>query len=481
MKYLALLLLTASALATTRNAATCAVADVQTQVTASVDGDIVNVPACGSTTWSSSLSVTKAIKLQGQTTCSGTPTTSCLDNTNIVDNTSGNAINVSGITAGKFVEVTGFSISSQTSKSNGMVSFTCSVGAPNAFRYHDTHIIIATGAARGTETLGCYGLIDHILFSVTNTSSIQSVSPTGSSDSTNGGFTPWMSPSTLGTESAVFVEDSTFNYCATCTAEDSIDGYGGARIVVRHNAFNNAHIGFHGFDSGNRRSPVSIEVYNNAFTNNTATTYRAGTVRGGTGVWHDNTFGGSHGAWNGVTLMLYRACGLGSSGWGNCDGTDWVIGSKDFSSNASRTAHAYTGVFNATNVGFCAVRRDTVCSSGADCLGGPDTCSTFEDGAGSPSSGACRDQPGRGHDQVLEPIYAWSNTGGITIGTYDGGSGCAVSTFISSGRDYVNNGSTPKPGYAAFTYPHPLQGGAPPPPPAPSYISGVTITGVVVK
>src|SRR5690606_3984313 len=29
-------------------------------------------------------------------------------------------------------------------------------------------------------------------------------------------------------------------------------------------------------------------------------------------------------------------------------------------------------------------------------------------------------------------------------------------THVKAGRDYINNGTTPKPGYAAYVYPHPL-------------------------
>jgi len=68
-----------------------------------------------------------------------------------------------------------------------------------------------------------------------------------------------------------------------------------------------------------------------------------------------------------------------------------------------------------------------------------------------------------------EPIYVWNNagTGGNLIGlTQDGTDACGnnqqVSDYVQEGRDYVFG---PKPGYQKFTYPHPLRSGAPSPTP----------------
>lgn len=55
-------------------------------------------------------------------------------------------------------------------------------------------------------------------------------------------------------------------------------------MVIRHNTFNNITVGFHGLDSGGRRLVFWFEVYDNGFTNNSATVLRAATVRGGTGA-----------------------------------------------------------------------------------------------------------------------------------------------------------------------------------------------------
>ncbi len=66
-------------------------------------------------------------------------------------------------------------------------------------------------------------------------------------------------------------------------------------------------------------------------------------------------------------------------------------------------------------------------------------------------------QVGWGHNgttSVIDPIYFWNNTGGSTWVT-------SSPTYIQLNREvYVDVG--PKPGYAKYTYPHPLRGGSGP-------------------
>lgn len=445
-----------SAHAGTVNAVSCASADVQSAINSASSGDTVNVPAC-SATWSSSVNISsKKIKIQGQTNCTGTPASSCTDATKITDNTTAGALSVGGASTSNFVEITGLTFIAQTSKANGMIELLGTMFSLNSFRIHHNHFITAAGATRGIDITGPYGLVDHNLFDVTNTGSVQSIADTGSSDGTDGGFTPWQQPLTLGTVNAVYEEDNTFNYPSN-VGDSTIDNYGGARYVFRHNTVNNNEAcSHHGFDSGNRRSAFSFECYNNTYTNNAGRHIRGGTIRGGTGVWFNNTYttSGSGSAYDGFTLMVYRTSSA-QSAWQMCDGTNLELGSKDLSSNGSRTATTNGGVL------FCSNHRDTLCSSNADCTGGG-TCSTYVDGQGS-GGYMCRDQPGVTHDQVAAPIYGWNNTlNGSTwagIGTYDGGVAPALGlgNYLQSGRDYNNN--TQMPGYTPYTYPHPLQSG----------------------
>jgi hypothetical protein len=80
-----------------------------------------------------------------------------------------------------------------------------------------------------------------------------------------------------------------------------------------------------------------------------------------------------------------------------------------------------------------------------------------------PCSYPCSGQIGQGPDNTTDPLYFWNNTWndglGLTVQS------CA-SSIIQSGRDYYNE-SGAKPGYTAYTYPHPLRNttqGSPAPP-----------------
>ncbi len=469
---LLIVLLIHPSFATTRNAATCSQADITTQINAASLGDTIQVPA-GSCTWSGASGVAPVVGLHLVGAGIGA--------TNITDTTTGAGFDLISGSTTNFYEVTGFTFIAGVTKSRGMVEVDGTMMSPSSFRIHHNRFVANSFGPRLISITNVFGLIDHNTFDVGFNGSVQSISTTGSSDGTDGGFTPWMQPLSLGTNNAVFEEDNAFNY--TFHAESAIDNYGGARYVFRHNAVNNAEAcGGHGTDSGNRRSPFSFECYANTYTNNSGGMIRAGTIRGGTGVWYSNSFSASGvgSGYNGMTLMLYRACLGDQSGWHQCNGTNWQINSKNFSANGSRTTSVYAGTTDATHVSFCSVHRDTVCSSDADCTGGGGTCTTFFDGSGN-GGYACRDQPGRTHDQVLDPIYAWSNTGpGNSIGTYDGGGTCndgGIDNYMLAGRDFIDNGTTPKPGYTAFTYPHPLQGGGAPS--ATSITGQVTITGSV--
>lgn len=436
---LLLLLIPSSANATTINAATCSLSDVQTAVnSAATTGDTVQVPS-GNCTWSSFLVVNKGLVLKG----------AGIDVTNIT--VSGSLGIEADYTSAHFIEITAFTFLNSTGGGAEMIDMNGDRVDAVSFRVHHNKFTLSAGSTtRGVvvQDLG-WGLIDHNTFDATGSGSIQSLSIFGTGDGNDGGFTPWTQPLSLGTNKAVYIEDNMFTYSAQ--AEDSIDAYGGARLVVRHNTFNNISLGFHGTDSGNRRSVFSYEIYSNTFTNNSSTDVRAATLRGGTGVIYSNTYGGSHG-YGGVTMMLYRACpGLDNSGWGHADGTAWLLQSSNLSDIGSRTVCTPQGT--GCNVLFLSTAPDTLCTFGAA------NCTRNFDGAGTGGYPA-RDQVGRTHDQALSPLYVWNN-GGVAVGWYDGGFSCGVGldNYFQAGRDYYNDG-TQMPGYAALTYPHPLLGGA---------------------
>lgn len=439
--------------AATITAGSCSSSAVQAAINSASSGDIVVVPT-GDCTWTSTVTITnKRLTLKG----------AGIGSTNITDQGSGGAaLDVGGASATNFVDISGFTFIKGINHSGGIIQISgqlFSVG----FRFHHNRILQASSGSRGIYIYEVYGLIDHNTIDVTATSgSIQSISIDGSSVGTDGGYTPWQQPLTLGTDKAVYVEDNVITYNTSNTGtEDALDAYSGARFVVRYNKINNISMGHHGTDSGGNRSPVSFEVYNNIWVNNSSTKIRGWTVRGGTGVFFNNTYSGTiSSGWYEITLLLYRACSTNVSSWQLCNGTKWSIGSTDFSTNESRTCST-TG-----SVKFLSSNSDQVSISGT----------RYFDGSGT-GGYPCRDQPGIGPGQVSAPIYAWNNTG-VGIGPYDMGdpgncNGLGIAHYIALNRDYFQN--TARPGYTPYVYPHPLQSGAsstpPSPPPAPTNLT----------
>ncbi len=417
--------------------------DVQKAANSAVSGDIVTVPA-GAATWTSMLTLSgKAITLQG----------AGVGVTTITDNSSGQYLIDAICSASNFVRITGFTFVKSAAHGGGMIVFeSASPGGIRevSFRFDNNKLLFPSVGGRGIFPSGVFGLIDHNLITVIGGGSQQTITCSGSSENLDGGFTPWKWPLMLGTVNAVYVEDNTFDYTKNDQAEDAIDAGAGARVVVRHNNFLSISQGFHGTDSGNRRSAHSFEIYDNHYTNNSTNRLRYMTVRGGTGVVFNNVYDGSIGpaGWNGITLQYYRAWSAQSM-WQQCNGTVWQLGSADPASTAGRTCSTNGGY------GFSSTDGETVGKWG------PGFTRGF-DGTGSKGYPG-RDQPGVSTGQVSEPIYTWNN-GPEVPGTWAGGDPTAealLKNFIQIDRDYILK---PRPGYTPLAYPHPLISQVPVPP-----------------
>lgn len=459
--------------------------DVQTAINTAVAGDTVTVPA-GSCTWTTSVTLpARALTLTG----AGIGVTNITDEGNLSYALLGNA------STNNYQDISGFTFLKGTvAHNNGIVNMGGTAFAENAFRFHHNRIVLHNAGSRGITVNNVYGLIDHNTLDVTATSgSIQMVSIFGSTSNVDGGWSPWEQPLTLGTAKAVYIEDNTITHNALVAGvESGFDAYVGARYVVRYNTITNTEFcGHHGTDSGEFRSPVSFECYNNSYINNSAVQYRIGTIRGGTGVVHNNTYTGS-GVFYGVNLVYYRACGAISTvqAWGRngCDGTQYVVGNPSSNSTAGRRCcdiatnptvgvsgcATFTGVNWLGNYGFDATNPD-LRTSGSLGVHNVGNNTAFFDGGGAATNGyPCRDQPGRGPGQVLEPIYEWNNSGAkkptpmmasYNLGDAGDCNGLGVEYYIQLNREYYI--ATPRPGYTAYTYPHPLIPQASPPAPDP--------------
>jgi hypothetical protein len=425
------LCLVSIASATTYNAASCSQANVQTAVNSATDGDIVQIPSCTSTDWSTYVTVNqKAITIQG----TGKATTIIRATGNgsyafFVPNTNTKMV--------KFYDMT----ITQADRSCGAPLYSCGAikidggitGSPTFVigRVSFDHSANPNFSARGLEvTNGLTGLLHHVdLIDV-----YDGVFVFGSSDTT------WAAATGLGDANSVYVEDSTCTYTANQGSGACMESGSGGSYVFRYNTTTGGGTGQHGACEAGDRGHRRTEVYHNTFTANTGHSFAGSTFFGGTGVNFANRY-------IGITIPILftykRAC------------------------QAEVTGNGCVGIYN------------SVCFSAIDDVG----------------NHMCKDQPGAGQNQASEPIYVWNNCtqayscpddgsvctcgGAGYVASLQGYSayGCdtQLNALVQENVDYYNQ--TVKTGYTPYTYPHPLQGAVV----VPSSFSGTTAQGVTIR
>ncbi len=285
---------TATVVARAVIAASCSQAHVQAAVDAATAGDTVLVPA-GSCTWSTPVSISKAVHLRG----AGTATTIAASSTGAVI---------------VYVSASNVEISRVAVTGGGQIQIT----AGSDWRMHHMSF---TGAAafsaiyvRGnSKTTMSRGLVDSNVFA--NGRVLIHGYP-GAGASENNGNTHWYSALGLGTAEAVYVEDNTFTFTVFYNAFDC--EYSG-RIVFRHNTVTDAYLETHSLQ-GFSRACRKWEVYGNTIQQVNEEVYRPIFFRGGTGVIFDNAVTGTFGA---PTIHLDNVRTLTGIGGevGQCDGT----------------------------------------------------------------------------------------------------------------------------------------------------------------
>lgn len=416
--------------AATINAASCAQTDVQAAITKAKTDDTVIVPACAAITWTVpksyipavSIPHNKKITLQGagigHTTISATANIALLH------------LNKSGS------RITGFTFINGFVKTNGInwridhnrFEYDCS--AEKIVRVG----VIATGA---DSTDFVKGLIDNNQFH--NMRSVTGGDPALIAN------TFWARPLGLGTDDAVYIENNTYTW-DTCTVRQAVDSNYGGSYVFRYNTLIDpgraGAIMAHAIQAvtGNRAAR-KWEIYNNRITT-VGYSSIPGFLRAGTGVVFNNEVVGGRGYGNGQ--------------WGD---PSFIMDEQRSCLDFSKTVEK-------------------------NCSG-----ASPWDGNTGVSGYPCRDQIGRSTDnpqwvstpgregaytQALDPAYAWNNfiypteadrlnkTNGTAVKLVVKGDICAAAkAHLVEGRDFVNNGTTPKPGYTPYTYPHPLSGPEP--------------------
>lgn len=381
---------------TIRQAATCGSTDVQTQLTASITGDVVLVPG-GTCTWNAlvdpgSKSVVlmgKGAGTQAQCAVGGQTTYSCI--------TMGSAINT--IVSWTLVvtgapRITGLTFDTTLTGSTypdniGMLSMK---GNSSQYRVDHNNFYSGRGAAL-IHNGYVRGVIDHNNFIVDQAAS-GTIIPVMIHHPEWGGVGPfynaplgtgdhsWASAVQWGNGNSLFFED---NFCQAKTgAQYCIDGWKGQRYVARFNTLLNASFQNHGTDSTDRqRGGMAREVYLNTCTNTVA----------------------------------WASCVANRGGpmlaWGN-------VGTSTCGANP-----CLTQVVDVTLLRLLA-NGSSQCSLWG-CADDPAN-NTFDQGAGTSNGYAAMDQPGRGQGdllsgespkanitpqgwphQALEPIYAWNN------------------------------------------------------------------------
>ena len=401
-------------------AQSCSSTDVQAAINSASAGQTVSVPA-GNCTWgSNSVAINKAITLNG----AGQGVTNILVNSNP-------SVNITKQTGGP----TRIKNLSFTGTSANVVPHFIAVGGPWPNGQPVIFQNVTFNANGGTMVdVGTPGgaIFSHIAFVGTWDNALVTIKDPGET-------TSWHTPDTLGSKDTtgfanVYIEDSTFiggsNGVTDC--DDS------CRMVVRHNTF-----GFGGRDSGGPNShgqdssPQGMrhfEIYSNSFlfpdktctagNSSLSNTNQFIWIRGGTGVIYNNNF--DH---------------LSSTCWGTK--TEIKLSNR--------------GAEDDRPQGTCSATHYPVPHQ----IG----------------------QNNNGSSDFTDPIWFWGNNGAtISVsGSWGWGNPCGFdwNTFFQWGRDGSNSslnlsllslsvngvsvsglGGSPKPGYTAYTYPHPLAQGS---------------------
>src|SRR5882724_2588032 len=442
------------------------------------DGDTITLPI-GTFSWTTTVNIAKNITVQG----AGIDQTIIQDNVPRTNPTFGHIFDFSG--SGTW-RLTGLTITFGIVTDNASQSINAH-GSSHAFRIDHVKMNDVYALHQIEISGDLWGVIDHSNF-ITSRGNVgiytghQNWGGVG-----DYGDNSWAQPTNLGTSQFVFVEDNIY-LCTAAGVQDFVDGVGGSRYVGRHNTTTNGSIGGgHGTDSGGRtRSVRAFEVYNNTM-NATSLFPMASYMRGGTGVIYSNTMTNFQYAAQGASyrdvdsFAPWGGCN-GISPWDTTNGTLYVSGTHkggngvalvltDTTKNFTTAAAGRSCVnFSVTNVtqGWSSVIASmttttaTATASNYGVAHNWNTGDAYQIRRAYPSL----DQVGRGAgvllandtptpsgpvNQVFEPVYVWSNTG-YTIAQCGGGMWASVQL----GRDFIDNGTTPKPGYTPYTYPHPL-------------------------
>jgi hypothetical protein len=423
--------------AATRTAASCSTSDVQVAINSAVAGDTVTIPACSQTNWSSTLTITKGITLQG----SGEGQTILGDNVSKGGSTctGGGPLVAWSVNAPAAFRMTGMTIVGVQTDPGVCQRGHITVGGTTHSMRMD-HITINPAQTVAIFIDGdIWGLIDHYTHvgQFVNGVRVEHVNWNGTSND-SWGDQSWAQAINYGSGEGVYIEDSSFTSTDPNFIGGATDCFSGGRLVFRHSTVSMYNNQSHGADSDQRhRACRWQEIYNNTFTySNVNNLAFISWIRGGTGVFFNNTITASGYTNKIVQVVNCRDASAGCGGgpnytpWGACDGTS---------------------LYDQDSIG--GYRCVDQPGSGTSNLLGPDPSGTI-----TPSNTWV--------GNILDPVYVWNNT-------LNGSSNNATSgsTNVAVNRDYYVG--TARPGYVPYIYPHPGQGtGNDPAPPSNLRVTG---------
>lgn len=393
---------------------------VSTCLTNATAGDTINVSA-GSAAWSG-LSINKAVTLNGAGVGS---TTITLSGNNDITKQSAGVIRIKNFS---------FSKTNGGNESKGITIGGSWLNAEPVIIQNNAFTISGSGLIK-IAVAGGVIIANNTFSGAWDDSFIQ---PKDDGDSENS----WHKNSTMGSADTtgkrnIYVETNTF----TGGTNQGIDCDDATRCVFRYNTCNYMSFNSHGLDT----SPKGIrhfEVYNNTFKNDSAGGWTGSTaqtdtsnqnwavwIRGGTGVIYNNVIddiANSYWGYGKEEAKFDIRTQQDNSGVGYglfSDGRAWYSAGQGTYPRQHQLAVSWD--------------EDLTNSVG------------INGGVG---------------NYFIDPIYVWGNTGaGASGGGFlswaNGGSWGSQTGYFNSGRDYVF-GNTAKPGYTAYTYPHPLVSGS---------------------
>jgi hypothetical protein len=414
-----LIIISASAHAASFTAGSCSQANVQSAINLATDGDTVVIPA-GTCSWTSGISFSKGIRLQGVS--KGAVTLSY---------NAGSSATLLSITANasRSIEISNLRFIVGAGGDQAWEGMFVNVGGSGLpVLLHDNYFDLKNH--RGIHWSVNKGVIWNNVFEDTDHGPTANAIMISNTDTSN-----WTTPDTLGMRDAngqsnVYIEDNTFLGVTT----QALDPDSNSRVVIRHNLFDNSGMASHGADTS-EDGTRHWELYDNVFKfTNFGDCSGAQTlglnwyfyIRGGTGIIADNQ-------WDDIN----------SCAWGNKAELTMIV------QNIRRNSGPYP----------CWATYPA-----------PHQIGQSHNGISSTT------------DPVY--IWGNTGTGNSNPGLSDyspnecGSTAPSISQFLQAGRDFIVG--TAKPGYLKYTYPHPLRAAALPPPSNTFYIrsgaSGSTCT-----